>query len=92
MQYVDSKTDVQAIRGELKTPGYILLNAKTGYQWKKLSINVGVDNLLNKQYYNPMGGIYAGNYYTMSIGNSGGSNANLPSMGRSVFVGVTLNY
>jgi hypothetical protein len=39
-----------------------------------------------------MGGIYAGNYYTMSIGNSGGSNANLPSMGRSVFVGVTLNY
>jgi iron complex outermembrane receptor protein len=92
MQYVDAKTDVQAIRGELKTPGYILLNAKTGYQWKKLSINVGVDNLLNKQYYNPMGGIYAGNYYTMSIGNAGGVNTNLSSMGRSVFVGATLSY
>jgi iron complex outermembrane receptor protein len=92
MQFVDSKTDVQDIRGELKTPGYILLNAKTGYQWKKLSINVGIDNLLNKQYYNPMGGIYAGNYYTMSIGGAGGTNTNLPSMGRSVFVGVSLNY
>jgi iron complex outermembrane receptor protein len=97
MQYVDAKTDVQAIRGELKTPGYILLNLKTSYQWKKLTLTVGVDNLLDKQYYNPLGGAYLGNMYAMSIGSpmanmGGGVNTNLPAMGRSVFVGATLAY
>ena len=92
MQFVDSKTDVQWIRNELKTPSYILLNAKTSYQWKKLTLNVGVDNILNKQYYSPTGGSYMGNNYTMSIGSAGGVNTNLPGMGRSVFVGFTLEY
>ena len=97
MQFVDSKTDVQDIRGELKTPSYILLNAKTSYKWKNLTLNAGVDNLLDKQYYNPMGGAYLGNMYAMSIGSGmatmgGGINTNLPAPGRSVFVGMTLEY
>jgi iron complex outermembrane recepter protein len=95
MQFVDSKTDVQSIRNELTTPSYVLLNAKTGYQWKNLSVDVGVDNVLDKQYYHPMAGVYAGDYYAMSItGPDTGfrNNRNLPGMGRSVFVGLTLTY
>lgn len=95
MQFVDAKTKVQAIRNELQTPSYILLNAKTGYKWKNLNIDVGVDNVLNKQYYHPLGGAYTGDYYAMSItmpDNGFTNNRNLPSMGRSVFVGFTLSY
>jgi iron complex outermembrane receptor protein len=93
MQFVTAKTDVQAIRNELRTPGYILLNAKTGYQWKNLSVDVGLDNLLNKQYYHPLGGAYMGDYYAMSLGGAEkGNTRNLPGMGRAVFVGMTLSY
>lgn len=95
MQFVDSKTDVQEIRAELPTPSYILLNMKTGYQWKNLSVDVGVDNLLDKQYFHPLAGAYTGDYYAMSITNPDTgfrNNRNIPGMGRSVFVGMTLTY
>lgn len=93
MQFVDSKTDVQAIRNELKTPSYILLNVQTSYKWKNLTLNAGVDNLLDKQYYHPLAGAYTGDYYAMSLGSAEkGNTRNLPGMGRSVFVGMTLEY
>ncbi|WP_333876946.1 TonB-dependent receptor [Methylobacter sp.] len=95
MQFVDAKSDVQKLRNELRTPSYVLLNAKTGYQWKNLSIDVGLDNILDKQYYHPLAGVNAGDYYAMSItfpdpGYT--NNRNLPGMGRSVFVGMSLTY
>lgn len=92
MQFVDGKQDVQAIRNELRTPSYIALNAKTGYQWEKVSVDVGVDNLLDKQYYYPLGGSYIGDYYTMSLANARLNNRAVPSMGRSVYVGLTITY
>lgn len=91
MQFVSSKNDVQALRGELQTPSYILLNAKTGYQWKNLTMNLGVDNLLDKQYFSPLGGTYIGYYYTMDLSNSY-PNRNLPGYGRSVYVAMTLTF
>lgn len=100
MQFVDSKTDVQRIRHELKTPAYILLNFKTGYQWnylkqdgKILSIDVGVDNLLDKQYFHPLGGSYIGDYYTMAIYSTKYANTRaVPGMGQSVYVGLSISY
>ncbi|MDD4915890.1 MAG: TonB-dependent receptor [Methylococcales bacterium] len=92
MQFVGSKNDVQALRGELQTPSYILLNAKTGFQWRNLSINAGVDNLLDKEYFYPLGGSYIGNYYTMDLGSTPTPNNNLAGMGRSVYVGMTYTY
>ncbi len=91
MQFVSSKNDVQALRGELQTPSYILLNAKTGYKWENLSLNAGVDNLLNKEYFYPLGGAYIGNQSTMFLGNSS-PNQNLPSLGRSLYFGMTITY
>jgi len=67
MQFIDAKTDVQQLRNELRTPSYVFLNAKTGYQWKNLHIDVGLDNILDKQYYHPLAGVNAGDYYAMSI-------------------------
>lgn len=96
MQFVDSKSDVQQIRNELHTPSYVLLNAKTGYTWKNLSVDVGIDNILDKQYYHPLAGAYTGDYYAMNIGSMIDSgyrnNRNIPGMGRSVFVGLSLTY
>ena len=93
MQFVDSKKDVQSIRNEVQTPSYIVLNAKTGIQWEKVGLDVGVDNLLDKQYYYPSGGSYIGDYYTMSINSTKfPNNRALPSMGRLVYVGLTISF
>jgi iron complex outermembrane receptor protein len=92
MQFVGVKDYVQAIRNELTTPSYILLNAKTGYQWKNLSIDVGLDNILDKQYYYPVSGVYIGDQNAMTLASSRPNTQNLPGLGRSVYVGVTVNY
>ncbi|MGZ5050218.1 MAG: TonB-dependent receptor [Methylobacter sp.] len=92
MQFVDAKSDVQAIRNELKTPSYVLLNAKTGYQWKNLAIDVGLDNILDKQYYYPLSGAYIGDQNAMTLVSSRPNTNNLPGLGRSVYVGMTLTY
>ncbi len=92
MQYVDTKDDVQAIRNELKTSSYFLLNAKTGYQWKHLSIDVGLDNILDKQYYNPTSGVYIGDYDAMTLAQARPKTQNLPGLGRTVYVGLTVTY
>ena len=49
-QAVDAKKNVQAVRNELATPGYALLNLRTSYQWKlveaaSLRLDAGIDNL-----------------------------------------------
>jgi iron complex outermembrane receptor protein len=96
MQFVDGKDDVQRIRNEQTTPSYILLNARTGYEWKMLRFDVGLDNVLDKQYYHPLAGAYLGDRYGMNP--TAGSNVTVPwgrnvaGMGRSVFIGMTLTY
>ncbi|WP_333874035.1 TonB-dependent receptor [Methylobacter sp.] len=92
MQFVDGKNDVQAIRNELRTPAYVLLNAKTGYQWKNLGIDIGLDNILDKQYYYPLSGVYIGDQNAMTLVSSRPNINNLPGLGRSVYVGMTLTY
>ena len=91
-QFVDAKTYVQSIRNELKTSSYVLLNLKTGYQWKNVSINVGLDNILNKLYYYPLSGVYIGDQSAMTLSSSQPNTQNLPGIGRSVYVGMTISY
>ena len=57
IQAVDRKSDVDHLRFEQQTPGYALLNLHLGYQWRRLRLDVGGDNLLNKYYYLPLGGV-----------------------------------
>lgn len=96
MQFVDSKDDVQAIRNETTTPSYILVNARTGYEWKMLRLDVGLDNVLDKQYYQPLGGSYLGDRYGMNPTTTPDVTPpwgrNVAGMGRSAFVGLTVKY
>lgn len=92
MQFIDSKDDVQQLRNELTTSSYILLNLNTSYKWEHVSIDVGIDNLLDKQYYAPLSGVYIGDQYPMTLISSKANTQNLAGQGRSVYVGVSLSY
>lgn len=96
MQFVDSKTQVQAIRNETQTPSYILLNARSSYEWGKVRFDVGLDNILDKQYYHPLAGAYLGDRYGMNP--TAPANVtppwgrNIAGMGRSAYVGISIKY
>lgn len=88
-QAVDAKTDVQAVRNELTTPGYALANVRTSYQWKlversSLRLDAGIDNLGNRNYVLPLGGRYW-------VGDKTGKSS-VPGMGRSFFGGLTFQF
>jgi iron complex outermembrane receptor protein len=90
---VDSKDDVQAIRKELKTAGFALLNFYTSYDWKHARLDLGVENIFDKFYFDPLGGAYLGQGSTMSSNASAPQHGvAVPGMGRSVNVGLTLKY
>jgi iron complex outermembrane receptor protein len=56
-QLVDRKSNVDSHRFEQSTPGYALFNVRTGYQRGFLRVNAAADNLLNKSYELPLGGV-----------------------------------
>ena len=84
-QLVSAKSNVQAVRNELKSGGYSLLNLRSSYEWKQVRFDVGIENLLNKFYVDPLGGSYLGQRPMVpGIG--------VPGMGRSVNAGMTLKF
>jgi iron complex outermembrane receptor protein len=88
-QAVDAKRNVQAVRNELATPGYALLNLRTSYQWKLtegagVRLDAGIDNLADRSYVLPLGGRYW-------IGDKTGR-TQLPAAGRSLFSGLTFEF
>jgi len=88
---VSRKTAVAKPYGEPETPGYVLFNVRTSYQYKKLTLGLGVDNLLDKDYFHPLGGVYIQgtvppNTYSPS------RLPPVPAMGRSVFVSFNLEF
>jgi iron complex outermembrane receptor protein len=90
VKLVDAKTNVQAVRKELKTGGYGLLNLYSSYEWKRVRLDVGVENLLNRFYAEPLGGAYVGQGATM--GTSIPYGTSVPGMGRSVNTSLTLKF
>jgi iron complex outermembrane receptor protein len=95
---VAAKNDTSATRNEIKTPGYSLLNLRSSYTQKQLRFDFGIENVFNKMYYQPLGGAYVAQGYTMGLnselnGNVAGSSmwgTAVPGMGRSLYAG--LNY
>jgi iron complex outermembrane receptor protein len=57
VQAVDRKSNVDPHRFEQMTPGYALLNLHSGYRRGHLRMSVAGDNLLNKNYEMPLGGV-----------------------------------
>lgn len=87
---VDSKNEVQAVRKEFKTAGYTLFDFYTSYEWKQARLDLGVENIFDKLYYDPLGGAYLGQGATMGTTVTRG--LSVPGMGRSINVGLTLKY
>jgi iron complex outermembrane receptor protein len=57
VQAVDRKSHVDPWRFEQKTPGYALFNLRLGYQREHLRMNIASENLLNRNYELPLGGV-----------------------------------
>jgi iron complex outermembrane receptor protein len=88
-QAIDAKKDVQAVRNELRTPGYARVNLRSGYRWKlveraSMRLDAGIDNLGNRRYDLPLGGRYW-------VGDKTG-NSSVPGMGRSIYGGLTFQF
>lgn len=87
---VANKSRVQAIRNENETPGYVLLDMYTSYEWKKARLDLGLENVLDKLYFDPTGGAYLGQGMTMGMAVRQG--LQVPGIGRSINLAVTLFY
>ena len=88
---VEEKDDLSDVRNEIKTPGYSVTNLRTSYSWEQVRVDVGVDNVFDKMYYEPLGGAYVGQGTTMGI-NSIPWGVGVPGMGRSVYAGVVYKF
>jgi len=90
---VDAKSDVSAIRNEIATPGYALLNLRSSYAWKKARLDFGIDNVFDRLYYYPLGGAYVGQGVTMppnqTLPGVPTWGTAVPGMGRSLYAGVS---
>jgi len=90
---VEAKTDVQGVRKELKTGGYGLLNLYSSYEWKQARLDIGVENLLNRFYSDPLGGAYVGQGATMmSNAMAPQYGTAVPGMGRSINTSLSMKF
>ena len=104
---VKGKEEVSDARNEIKTPGYGLVNLRSGHAWQKLRVDVGVENLFDRMYYLPLGGAYVGEGATMSFNKEAGNVARsgmglsgtqsmwgtaVPGMGRSIYAGISYSF
>ena len=86
-----AKDDVSDVRNEIETPGYGIANLRASYSWKQARVDVGVENLFDRLYYQPLGGAYVGQGTTMSLNGIPWGIA-VPGMGRTIYAGVTFKY
>jgi iron complex outermembrane receptor protein len=91
LELVDEKDEVSWERNELETSGYGLVHLRSSYEWKQVRIDVGVENLLDKFYNDPLGGAYLGQGKTMS-GTGVPWGVSVPGAGRSVYAGVNYRF
>ncbi|CAA7617866.1 Outer membrane receptor protein [Candidatus Terasakiella magnetica] len=89
LQLVAAKTATDTLRDEPKTPGYALINLRSAYEWQAVTINLGIDNLLDKLYYHPQGGI---DYADWRVAGLKGPVGPLPAPGRSFNAGMTVKF
>jgi len=89
VQAAAAKTLVETVRLEPTTPAYGVVNLRTSYEYRNLRLDLGVENLANVLYYNPLGGIDIADW-------SAGANANLhtpvASPGRNVYGALTVKF
>jgi len=62
VEAVSAKTRVDAARNEPTTPAYAVVNLRTVYTWKTVRFSLDVENLFDKAYSLPLGGLSLGDY------------------------------
>ncbi|MBF0164480.1 MAG: TonB-dependent receptor plug domain-containing protein [Magnetococcales bacterium] len=90
-QLVASKDEVSQTRNEVKTGGYGLLNLRGSYDWEKVRLDLGVENVLDQFYNLPLGGAYVGQGSTMS-GGAVPWGTPVPGMGRTFYTGLSVKF
>ncbi|NTU90316.1 MAG: TonB-dependent receptor [Chlorobiaceae bacterium] len=89
MQFVTRKSEVDPLRFEPETPGYLLVNIGSSYQYKNLRVDVGITNLFDGFYYLPLGGI---NYDDFLDSKKTTAFEALAGQGRSFNIGITQSF
>lgn len=84
-QLVNAKSDSSQVRKEIKTAGYGLLNLRSSYEWEKVRLDVGIENILDKFYASPLGGAYVGQ-------NPKAWGVAVPGPGRSLYAAVSVKF
>lgn len=90
-QFVSAKDDVSDVRNEIMTDGYSLFNVRSSYEWKQVRLDIGVENLFDRNYALPLGGAYLGQGTTMSM-NAVPWGIAVPGPGRSIYTGVNIKF
>ncbi len=63
---VAAKAHLSQVRNEIPTGAYFVLNLRSSYEWRFIRVDVGIENLLDRLYANPLGGAYVGQGPSMS--------------------------
>lgn len=79
---VGGKHNVDTVRNEMETAGYALLNLSTSYAWQNVRLDLGVKNVLDTYFEDPL----AGHSYWAS------PRDNVPGEGRSFNVGLSVSF
>jgi len=86
---VSSKRKVSKVRAEQTTAGYAIANFRTSYKVSKsIRLDAGIDNLFNRQYDLPLGGLE----YASADMMTGTAPKPLRAMGRSISAGVSIDF
>ena len=89
MEAVDSKSRLDPNRLEQATPGYTLFNLHASYRHGFLEANAGADNLFNRLYELPLGGL---NYDDWQAGMRMNPILPVTGQGRSAFFALTARF
>lgn len=85
--FISAKDKLNAVRAEQATSGYSIAHYRTAYKLNKsVTLNAGIDNVFNRQYNLPLGGL---EYVS---GNMMNAPKPLRASGRSVNVGVSVSF
>ncbi len=90
-QWVAAQHQVSRVRNAVQTGDYPLFHLRTGYVWKFLRVDAGIENLLDRFYAMPLGGAYLGQGPSMTT-NGIPWGVTVPGPGRSFHVALNLSY
>ena len=90
VKMVAGKRNVDTVRNELETGAYALVNLRTSYEAGSFRFDLGVENVLDSYYEDPLGGHYL--EPTMRPGAARVDKGNVPGQGRSFNAGVTVRF